>query len=59
MQWQCQETQIHEWCEFSDIISKYIVIYNFFQNDVVECDIRTSENRIRVMLQDAKLFIKF
>ena len=50
---------LNEWCEFIDIVSEYIVIYNFFQNDVVERGIRTSENQIRVMFQDVKLFIKF
>ena len=35
---------LNEWCEFINIVSKYIVVYNFFQNDVVERGIRTSEN---------------
>ena len=50
---------LNEWCEFIDIVSKYIVIYNFFQNDVIERGIKTSENQIRIMLQNVKLFIKF
>ena len=50
---------LNEWCEFIDIISKYIVIYNFFQNGVIERGIKTNENQIRIMFQNVELFIKF
>ena len=47
------------WCAFIDIVSQYIVFYNFIQNDVTKRDIKTIENQIRTMIQDAKLFMKF
>ena len=50
---------LNKWCEFIDIVSKYIIVYNFFQNDVIERDIKINENQIRIMLQDVELFIKF
>ena len=50
---------MNEWCKFIDIISKYIVIYNFFQNNVIERKIKIIENQIQVMLQNVELSIKF
>ena len=47
------------WCEFIDIVLQYIVFYNFIQNDVIKRVIKTIENQIRTMIQNAKLFIKF
>ena len=34
---------------FIDIVSQYIVLYNFIQNDVIKRDIKTIENQIRTM----------
>ena len=50
---------LDSWCAFIDIVSQYTVLYNFIQNDVAERDIKTIENQIRTMTQDAKLFMKF
>ena len=50
---------LYFWCAFIDIVSQYIVFYNFIQNDVIKRDIKTIENQIRTMIQNAKLFIKF
>ena len=47
------------WYAFIDIVSQYIVFYNFIQNDVTKYDIKTIENQIRTMIQNAKLFMKF
>ena len=50
---------LDSWCAFIDIVSQYIVFYNFIQNDVTKRDIKTIENQIRTMIQNAKLFMKF
>ena len=50
---------LDSWCAFIDIVSQYIVLYNFIQNDVTKRDIKTIENQIRTMIQDAKLLMKF
>ena len=38
---------------------KYIVVYNSIQNDIIERDIKIMKNQIRIIIQNARLSMKF
>ena len=47
------------WCASIGIVPQYTVPYNSIQNGVAERGIRTTENQIRAMTQDAELPMEF
>ena len=50
---------LDEWCSSIGIVPEYTVAYNFIQNDIAERGIRTTENDVRAMIQDAGLPMEF